>query len=274
MPDINNETYQTTEAMDATFNPLFQYNGRTTNINIDNALAAILNKFDDDYTIGMVEQSLNYKFRPYDQPMPNMVYGQEQRFIELLEGFTANQPEIAQKRYETYISIINILCEKHNLSFNNADDVDLYSAAFYLYKFLVSEFTNNIITFYTNFLIRERSSLYNSLNLKEFKKNDVGMAYSNKLFASEKLSLIHGNIGYVIENMASIDIDLYSILELIYYPDKEIPRYIFSLVTDNGNFFKSFYEPYAVDLVTGPELQTLIKLNLQNCAAQLVDIDE
>lgn len=249
---------------------MFQYNMPNSNINIDNALASILDKFEPNYIMDVINQSLSMKFRLYDQPMPNIVYGYEQQFSELLNGFESNRDDIAAKRQDTYISIINTLCDRYNLAFNNNDDIDYYSAAFYLYKFLVSEFTQNIITFFTNFLIQERDMLVGSLDLKDSKKNDSYMAYSIKLFKSSKMSAIHGNIGYIIQNMSTLDIDLYAILNLI-YPDKKIARYIFSLITDKGNFFRDHFESYAIDAMYGPEIQTQIKLSLQTCASELMD---
>lgn len=266
MSDVN-ETNTARQLLESG-QPMFQYNGRVSNINIDNALAAILDKFDDNFIMDAIDYSIDHRFRPYDQPMPNVVYGYEQQFVILSEGFVSNQQDISETRYRTYMNIINRLCEKHNFRFNNSDELDYYSAAFYLYKFLIAEFTNNIITFYTNFLIRERAGIYNSLNLKDLKKNETGMVYSNQLFKDEKLGMIHGNIGYVMENISAFDIDLYNILDLI-YADKNISRYIYGLVEDAGNFFKDFYSAYVTDLTYGAELQTQVKLNLQLCAGQL-----
>lgn len=270
MSDINDVT-NTQQLIDAG-QPMFQYNGRISNINIDNALAAILDKFDDTFIMDTIDNSIDHRFRPFDQPMPNIVYGYESQFVSLLDGFESNREDIATARQNTYTNIINRLCERYNLSFNNSDELDYYSAAYYLYKFLVAEFTNNIITFYTNFLIRERAGVYNSLGLKDFRKNETGMAYSNKLFSDEKLSMIHGNIGYVMENISSFDIDLYAILDLV-YADKQLSRYIYSLVSDNGNFFQDFFTSYITDPAFGPELQTQIKLNLQLCGSQIADAD-
>ena len=253
--------------------PVYQYEGKMSNVNIDNALTAVLNKFDDNYIMDTILYSIKNRFRLYDQSMPNIIYGYEQEFIEITQGFSSNQDDIADKRLNTYANIIQTLCDTHNIVFNNSDNVDMYSAASFLYKFLVAEFTGNIITFFTNFLIRERSGIYNSVRGQiELKKNDGSMVYSNKLFKSEKMSFIHANIGYVLNDISEYDIDLYTILDLI-YSDKNISRYIFSLVTDNGTFFKSFFVPYIMDAVTGSELQTMIKLNLQTCASELMEID-
>lgn len=247
--------------------PAFQYNGTITNINIDNALAGILDKFDSDYIMDTINFSIDNKFRPYDQPMPNIVYGYDQQFVQLSNQFSSNASDILQKRNDTFQRIIDILCTRYNLAFNSTDDMDYYSAAYYLYKFLVSEFTNNIVKFFVNFIITEREGIYNAIFTKDMiKKNDTSLMYSRKLFKDDKLGVIHGNIGMVIENIQSFDIDLYSVLDMIYV-EKDISRYIYSIVTDRGNFFKNFYIQYVLDPRIGPELQTMIKLNLQQCAA-------
>lgn len=265
MPQINGyPSFQNNSIIE----PAFQYNGVMTNINIDNALAGILDKFDSDYIMDTINYSIDNKFRPYDQPMPNIVYGYDQQFAQLSSQFSSNADDIAEKRVDTFRRIIDILCVRHNLVFNDSDEIDYYAAAFYLYKFLVSEFTNNIVNFFTNFLIKERIGIYNAFDMKEIKKNDSSLSYSRKLFKDDKLGIIHGSIGTIIANIQSFDIDLYSILDLVYV-EKDIARYIFSIVSDRGNFFRDFYVTCLLDPKCGAELQTLIKLNLQTYASQL-----
>lgn len=265
------DQYNFSQQNNSVVEPAFQYNGAMTNVNIDNALAGILDRFDEDYVMDVVKRSIEKRFRPYDQKMPNVVYGFEQQFVSIFANFGSNNDDVAQKRQEVYVDIINTLCVAHNFTFNAADDMDYYSAAYYLYQFLVSEYTTNIITFFTNFLITERNGIYQSLNLAEFRKNDMALHYSKKIFRDEKLGMIHGCMAYVMDNIQSFDIDFYSVLNHV-YADKSIARYIYSLVVDNMNFFKSFYMADVLNPKISADLQTLIKMNLQTCAANIEPI--
>ena len=193
----------------------------------------------------VVKRSIEKRFRPYDQKMPNVVYGFEQQFVSIFANFSSSNDDVAQKRQEVYVEIINILCAMHNFTFNA-----------------------NIITFFTNFLIAERNGIYQSLNLAEFRKNDMALHYSKKIFKDEKLGMIHGCMSYVMDNIQSFDIDFYSVLNHV-YADKSIARYIYGLVVDNTNFFKSFYMADVLNPRISADLQTLIKMNLQTCAANI-----
>ena len=249
--------------------PLFQYSSNSANTNVDNMLASILSKFDTTYINDVIDNSIMIKFRLFNQGLPNMVYAYEQQFISLSDGFSSNKDDIQQTRFDTYINIINKLCNAYNLQFNQSDSTDYYSAAFYLYDFLVSNFTSKMISFFTNYLIREKDSIYNALGLASIKKNESYLSYSMQLFASEKLGMIHGNIRRVLEEIQTFDIDLYSILELCYEPN--IARYINSIISDRGNFFRDQYLLYIVDSDYGPQLQQQIRLSIQSCGRDLQD---
>ncbi|MBR1988703.1 MAG: hypothetical protein IKA36_06690 [Clostridia bacterium] len=218
----------------------------------------------------VIHTSIDNKFRPYDPFSPNVVHSYETQFKHLTDGFTANADQIAAVRRDTYINIINTLCNRYNLVFNYSDDTDLYSAAFYLYDFLVANFTRYIITFYTNFLVYEKDSIYKAFNLGE---SVIPITYSKKLFKNPQLAAIHGNISTVLSGMSSFDIDLWGILSMI-YADNKVALYINSLVTDKGNFFKNNYAIYSLDPRISPELQTQIKLSMQNMYAEMHDIDD
>ena len=149
-------------------NEPFQYNPAITNINIDNQLAGILSQFNTDYIMEYIDDAIEKRLRLYDtMNLPNIVYGYEARFRDLSNGFSSNVEDINAVRQDTYYTVINKLCRYFNLSptFDGTSDIDWYSAAFWLYKFLVSEFTSNLINFYSSFIIQERSGICDNLGL-------------------------------------------------------------------------------------------------------------
>lgn len=81
------DQYNFSQQNNSVVEPAFQYNGAMTNVNIDNALAGILDRFDEDYVMDVVKRSIEKRFRPYDQKMPNVVYGFEQQFVSIFANF-------------------------------------------------------------------------------------------------------------------------------------------------------------------------------------------
>lgn len=256
-------------------NELFQYNSAATNVNIDNALDAVLSKFNDiNYIIDYIDEASSRKFRQYaDTIAPNMVYAYEQEFKRDFVAFEGNQDKISQVREDTYETIIKQLCSRFNLRWNAPDMIDLYTQAYYLYDFLIAKFTINIVNFFTNYLIINKSSLCKALNIKL----DANAEYSKKLFADPELATIHANISNILYNMGSFDIDFYNVLNLVYPGDQRIAAMIYQAFSDigsvEGNFFTRYYYSIIKNDDTGPDLITAVKLQLQTTASQFVPVN-
>jgi hypothetical protein len=208
------------------------------------------------------------RFRPYSTAMPNIPASLEQNFKIQLAANPSARDEILTKRDQVYRQIIEILCNYFNLSYTGSEDI--YADAYYLYNFLVSDFTNTVIGFYVNFIMKEKKHLYNKLNLGEAKKNkDSSAAYSKKLYANNTIAMIHANIIAIVEEISTYDISLSDILECRYMGDEVIcARHIEQIVQDNGYFFnhiraftQGFYLPDAVNC---------IKLSLQSASEDMM----
>ena len=248
----------------------FQYNPAITNVNIDNQLAGILSQFDDDYIMDIVKDSIKNRFRVYDLPSPNIVNAFEITFKQLTEGFSSNTSEILDTRQNVYKNIINIICDYYDFTFTLQDDTDIYSIAYWLYEVFVSNFTQNLMNFYVGYFIRERDSLDSALNLMQLKKEtDTSFMYSKRLFKDPKIAAIHCNLEYVISQISDIDINLYYILSCIFINNPTLPTYIMSYISDNGNFFKNYYENYILNSKESADILTYIKLSLQEMARDI-----
>lgn len=241
----------------------FQYNPAVTNVNIDKQLSSILSQFNDDYIMDVVKDSIASRFRLYDLPKPNVVAAFESTFKQLTDGFESNIVEISNTRNRVYTNIIHILCDYYNFDFTLTDETDLYSAAYWLYDFLVANFTENLKNFYVFYFINQRDAIESTLQLLQNKNNDTTLAYSKKLFKDPKLAAIHANLEYVINQMSSFDIDLWTILNCVYQQQFNVPSYISSIVSDTGNFFANYYETAILQSNDSADLITYIKLALQ-----------
>lgn len=253
----------------------FQYNPAITNVNIDNQLAGILSQLGDDYILDIVKDSINDRFRIYDLPRPNIVNAFEITFKDLTNGFTSNTDEIYDTRKRVYNTIINIICDYYNFTFNSNDDTDLYSAAYWLYDIFVSNFTTSLINFYTLYLIRERYPINTALGLSEMNKiNETTYTYSKRLFKDPNLASIHCNLEYVIDQISNFDISIDTILNTIYNnANSSVASYVTSIISDNtGMFFKKYYESFIYGKEAA-DILTQIKLNLQQLGSEIEPLE-
>ena len=121
-----------------------------------------------------------------------------------------------------------------------------------------------LISFFTNYINREKNSLYEALELASKRKE--ASPYSKKIYknSNSKLAIIHANLEYVIQNICSYDIDFDTFVELSYIPERALSRFILSILQDNGDFFKRICVPY-INENFGP-ITTQIKFALQEMA--------
>lgn len=235
------------------------------NICNESELTNILSNFNSEFIFTIVQDNIGQRFNNYTIGMVNIVSAYEQYFKQLIDTYPDNTQDIVEKRNQVYIDIINILCSDsaYGLQFNGTED--LYSAAFLLYGFLVSDFQNNIINFFTNYIIREKNTLYDMLNLNALKKNkDSSTIYTKKLFKNTKLAIIAANLEYVLNSITAFDIDFDTLLNNV-YADRNIVKTIESIAAPRYDFYK-----YQFATILNTPLRTIIitevRLKLQTLA--------
>ena len=249
--------------------PQLAQNQTINNVNTDYAFAMILNQLSFDYIFHIVNDSLNMKFRPYSAPMPNIPYSLEQNFKMQLDAVPSSRDDILQKREEVNLTIIKILCDYYNLSYNASDDV--YSDAFYLYKFLVSDFTNTVVLFYVNYIIQEKKHIYDNLNLQDAKKNkDSSYTYSKKLYSNNIIAAIHSNIIPIVKDIATYNISLQDVIDVRYMGDEQNTAYhLNSIISDNGYFY-DYIRSFVTSDTTMADVINCIKLQLQTVTGEMI----
>lgn len=230
----------------------------------ENEAASIICYFTPEMISDLVEKTLQNKYTNYNDTMPNTIFALETYFKQSAAQLPEYANDLTLKRNETYLNIILQICKYHDLSYTRAtaEYTDIYSDAAHLFDFLVSRFNQNIVNFFTNYIIREQSTLYEALDLASKKKDLSG--YSKKIYKTgSKIAIIHSNLEYVIENICAYDIDLETYIDFAYI-DKQLASYIKSLLVDNGDFFKRYIVPYVN--IYGPIIITNIKFALQGFA--------
>lgn len=243
-------------------------NSITANIRSDNALASILSNFESLYIINMVKDSINMRFRPYEAPLPSL-YSIESNFVVVLNNVDITDREkVLDVRQKTYEEIIDEICKYYEIKFNNIYNDDMYSSAFWLYDFFVSNFTEHFFSFFINYIMSNKNDIFNYLNLDNFKKKSSSALYSKKIISDDKLALIHANIDIVLDNICAFDIHL---SDLINYSslDSKIKEFLINSIVDvNDNIFKTKYVPLYLDKSIRTDIITNIRLKMQEMLMQ------
>lgn len=240
----------------------FQANSQEYNITTENEVASVLSHFNTDFILDIIRQSIQNRDKTMYLPMANIVTAYEQNFKDIAARYPGEIQQISSVRLKTYVEIIDELCDNYRLQFNDNEDLDYYSTAFYLYDFLVSNFTQYLCFFFANYIYRERNSIYDSMHLNDFKKSkDTSTTYGKKVYKDVRLAVINANIDFVIKNMESFDIPLSTILSIV-YPDKAIVNYINQIISPVYDFYTTIYVPF-MNTDTRPILITNIRLLIQ-----------
>lgn len=243
------------------------------NISSENNLTELLAHFDSGFVLNIIEDKIN--MRQYNSmPESNIIKSFEENFKVMKEQFPGDGENINLVRTRVYTEIINILCRGFNLNCMLDDSTDLYSAAYYLYDFLLCNSGPIMINFFTSFIINNKDSLYNSLNLELYKKNkDSSTIYNKRIYIDPKYITISANLEMVLKHIVTIDITLDNILQTTYVNPKII-MFLSEIITDKGNYFKDYYCSLLNRQEMLPVILTDIRLQLQKIAGNNGGIDQ
>lgn len=213
------------------------------NIYAEGEISYLLSHFNSEYIFDVINDNIEYNRTKFETGSnPNVVASFEENFKYLIKRFPSDKGNIDNVRIETYREIINLLCNRFNPQFNDTGDIEYYSAAYYLYDFLVANFNNYIVLFYSNFIFNEKNTIYDAMNLDVFKKNkDSSTLYGKKMYNDTKLAVINANLELIINNLKTFDFSFDDILSSIYIYDRTIPQFLSGLVAPYDDFYKNIY---------------------------------
>lgn len=212
-------------------------------LNNEYNITEIIEHFDSNYIYDIINTQLDTVNLYSSLPIPNIISSYENTFKSMLDRFPDDDNNIYTLRRQVYYDIIIILCERFNLQFNEDDEnIDYYTAAYYLYDFLVCNKVNYMTNFFTSFIINNKDSIYDILinNPNINHKDNTQSAYGKILYDDPKYNIITTNIPTILQYIATLDISLYNIFQSI-YTNNTIIDFINNCVADKGNFFISFY---------------------------------
>lgn len=241
-------------------------NNYTGSIDTDMAIGSILSNFDTSWVMNTIHDSLNMKFRPFGEPMPNFVDILNRQFDSVIDAGPDYKEKINETKIDTYKEIITAICDYYGLvftePFEEINPVELYGIAHTMYDIFISRFTDYMIHFFVTYITQNIDSIYNYLMNDDTVKKPRDKDIPVKSYVNPKFHIIHANLNKIVMNMISYDIPLNTLLS--YFVDQNTLYRLSMLLTDTGDIFKNHYAVYLQDQRYMADLLTSIKLKLQS----------
>lgn len=227
----------------------------------------VIAHFSEEMILDILEKNL--ETRSSFMPKANLVFSLEQDFRKSLELYPAYSSMIQNKRFEIYQAIIKRICDFYGLETVETTSVDdIHAQALFLYSFFVSDFSNNVVSFFSNYIIREKNSIYELMEQDLSARNkDFNTAISKKIYKNlnAKMIAIHANLEYVIDNICAFDIDFNTFVQNVLCDNVQVSNYLRLVVSEgNDNLFIRHIVPFVQQ--NKAMMITYIKLNLQTMA--------
>ena len=246
------------------------FNIDMSNIETDQALATILGNFSDEYIQDLINKAFVWKFRPFENRMPNYSFIIHNQYQGIKDNYTGPNPEIIlDDEINTYINIIESICNNYNLQvdINNIPTESLYNIAFILCQLLLSEFTDRLIGFFNGYIANHSEDLVNSL--PEEKRN-IRSSYSKKVYVDPIQIALYENMADILDMIASLDIPMYDLFRAI--SDENTANFLSMYIDDIGDIYKNHFASYIFDPATRTNMITKIKLSFVQSTADKLNI--
>lgn len=236
------------------------------NVISNRELSSVLMYFTPEMVNDTVDNILSDRIRNHSPIIGNLVESYETNFKIAMEQYPDINRELSEQRDIVYTTILIKICKYHDLICDLGQSDNIYTAALLTYKFLISDFHYNIISFFTNFINNEYMNLYENLKMEELRKNkDSATNYSKKIYngLDPRLATIHANLDFVLTQICGFDISLEQYIRTanMFSNPQEID-YLCSILKDCGDFFKSHIVPVVMGY-NKPEIITSIRLAIQ-----------
>ena len=231
------------------------------NMVAEGEIAEILSKFNTSYVMDVIDSTIKNRFA-FNPTLnnPNIVNSYELNFKGMLNNFPDDADNIMSIRQETYLTIINKICNSFNMQYIG-DNPDCYVLAYNIYDLFISGYARNIINFFARYIYTYKNEIYNNMGLDRYKKSkDSTINYMRKVFDnSSVIDVIIARIRDVIYYISGFDIDFNMFLTSCGMDSHEV-KVILSHVIPKSNIYKE----KICDVMNYPDLITEIKLSIQS----------
>lgn len=235
-------------------------------ISTDYEIASILGNFSDVMITDMINESIKYRFRPYGLRLPNYPEILTSNLNNVLHHSAGHDQEIIDKKEDVQMTIINLIGESYGFQLINEDDIpsqNLYPLCYLLYQIFVSEFTDRMLNFYTQYIINNMEDI-----LKYIKQDEmVKSTYSKKIYnTNQELGIIYDNMSKVMDIIAGLDIQLPELVT--YLSTKETSDFICSYIEATDDIYKKNFAIFAIDPTTIADVVTSVRFRFVQATIQ------
>lgn len=222
----------------------FLQNNRAYNIKSETGLAHILTYFDSNFVIGTMDDTLreiDYTFSNLSKL--NIVNAFEDNFKAILIQYPEEKDQILACRQTTYQNeIIPKLAQHFNFEFRPSEDMDIYGITYTLYDFYIANYNVYIVKLLTDYIIRNKDTIYVDFGLDQFKKSkDVSTITNKQLIDDPVMAIISSNVEYILQYITEVDFPMETILNVIYDYNYSIVNIFLTHVFPKTDLFRSYY---------------------------------
>ena len=243
-------------------------NSQAYNIKAENELAIILSNFDTEYIMSIMDENIDRVFDSFEPlPRPNIVNAFEANYKAILANWPEDKLTVVADRDQTYRDIVAKMAARFDFEFRATDEIDIFSSASFLYDFFVANFDKYLISFLSDYIIKEQDQLYKSLGMDEFRKDkDIATLYSKKVFSNLTIAILCSHMDRVLGYISGFDFSLEYILNSIYNNNISILS-IFQNVSMRYDFYKDVYMRVLHTPALSPVVITHLKMEIQRRTA-------
>ena len=243
-------------------------------IDTDIGIGSILSNFETPWIMHSIQDSLNMKFRPFAEPMPNFVNILQRQFDAVAVNSPDYKDQVEETRNETYKEIIGTICDYYGLVFTKPFEeihpTELFGIASTMYDIFISRFTQYMIDFYIRYIINNADNIIAYLGKADGIHKPKERDFVGKNYIDPKFVIIHQNLNMIVMNMVTYDISLNDLLGYFLNPNQAVR--MMELLNDTGDIYKNHYAIYLQDQRFMADILTVIKLELQSKTQELYQI--
>jgi len=224
-------------------------------------IAKLLSQFSDSYVIDVIDRNLanRFSYNPVSAN-PNIVSSFEMNFKDMMNRYPTDQENCMNVRHETYLTIINKICNAFNMQYVG-NEPDLFSIAYNLYDLFVSGYSRNIIKFFSTYIYANRNILYANMGLERYKKSkDSSSSSVKRIYNDPVTAIVITRIKDVIYYISGFDINLYQFLSSVY--SIPVADYIIQNIQPTG-MSDLYKDEFCAKAMATPTLLTEIRSAIQ-----------
>ena len=237
-------------------------------ISTDYGIATILGNFSEDFIEDTIKESLSYRFRPYGLRSPNYPEIFNSQLQNIKDHSVGYEDQIEDKIVDVFTIVINVINNYYGFRINeDIPDEQIYTISYMMYQIFVSEFTERMLNFYTQYII---NNMENLLGYLANEKKSSKTSYAKKIYNNEKYIAIYDNMNLVVDILAGLDIPLNTLIA--YLSDQNTADFLTTYIAENDDTYKNRFASFIVDPSTKPDVITAIKFKFVQLTAENLEM--